>query len=110
MITITVDEVFATPLTTQEQITQAVQEFTSVTTFFIQSKVDQYNAASGTAFGSVHACECYRHDIGYTHQPFCARVWAWNIAVWEAVRLYQATATTIPTDEEFQAVLDGVTF
>ena len=88
---------------------QLVLYFTKMTDNHIQSKIDAYNKANGTAFASVHNCESYSRMSAYTHQPFCAAVWTWSVDVWEAVRSYQSTLTTIPTDAEFQAVLDSVT-
>lgn len=89
-----------------ETLELAVQGFTKKTTEFIQARVDEYNLANGTAFTNVHNCESYSRTTGYTHQAWCLEVWTWNVAVWEAVR----ALATIPTDTEFQAVLDGVTF
>ena len=89
-----------------ETLELAVQGFTKKTTEFIQARVDEYNLANGTKFDNVHNCESYSRTVGYTHQIFCAQVWTWNVAVWEAVR----AITTIPTDIEFQDTLDGVIF
>lgn len=55
-------------------------------TELIQAQIDNYNKTYKTAFESVHTAANYRHDTGYTHQPFCASVWVWNISVWEAAR------------------------
>jgi len=95
------------PLKTLEDM---IQHFESITTQYIQSKVDEYNVANGLAFTNVHSCANYKDSLTYSHAPFCKRVWDWNERVWDTVRDYQATATAFPTDEEFKAVLDGVVF
>jgi hypothetical protein len=89
---------------------KAIANFTSVTTQYIESKVQAYNEANGTAFGSVHSCANYKDSLTYSHAPFCKQVWDWNERVWDTVRAYQATATAIPTDIEFKAILDGTVF
>lgn len=94
----------------QRDIEAAYLHFEELTTEFIFNKVREYNVSNGTKFGGIHACANYRFDMSYTHQPFCARVWEWNVRLWETVRSYQSTATVIPSDIEFQAVLDGVIF
>lgn len=88
----------------------AIVRLEAVVNAFIFAKVDEYNKANATAFGSIHTCGNYRFDTEYTHQPFCNRVWKWNVQVWEAVRAFFLSATTIPTDKELQDVLDGVEF
>ena len=70
----------------------------------LQAEVDAYNKDNGTIFADVHSCGNYRHDVGYTHQPFCAAVWSWNVAVWERCREVQ-TAGALMTVEELLASL-----
>lgn len=82
-----------------------IWEYEQLINKYIQAEVDKYNKAQGTAFNSIHSCGNYRHDVSYTHQPFCAEVWAWNINVWEASRniLYNVSQGVEPilTAEEF---------
>ena len=61
-------------------------EYEQLTTELIQSEVDAYNKASGTAFRDVHSCKNYADVQDYSHQAFCAAIWAWNVDVWEAAR------------------------
>lgn len=81
-----------------------VKEFTGYADEHIQSKVIEYNKANSTMFKDVHSCANYRHDTEYTHKPFCAAVWAWNVAVWEYIRAEQdkvfAGARTLPATKE----------
>jgi hypothetical protein len=95
------------PIETTEQ---AISRLEAVTNAFIFAKVDEYNKTNATAFSSIHSCGNYRFDMDYTHQPFCVKVWKWNVNVWETVRAFFLSATAIPADEEFQSVLDGVAF
>jgi hypothetical protein len=44
------------------------------------------------------------------HNAIANQFIAYADKVWTAVRTYQATATTVPTDDEFKAILDGVVF
>lgn len=91
-------------------IDEAVKHFENKTSELINQKVVDYNKANGTAFGGVHAAANYRFDTGYTHQPFCQQVWTYNVAIWEAIRNWHSTLTAIPTDEDWQAVVDTVVF
>ena len=100
---------------TQEELdaialAQAEVRFISMTDSHIQAEVDKYNVANGVLFSSIHNCTTYKDVASYPHQAFCQNIIQWNADVWETVRAYQLTLTSIPTDEEFQAVLDGVIF
>jgi hypothetical protein len=53
---------------------------------YIQAEVERYNAANDVIFHDIHSCKAYADVQNYTHQPFCAAVWAWNVDVWEAAR------------------------
>ncbi|MDY0186202.1 MAG: hypothetical protein RBR43_10040 [Desulfuromonadaceae bacterium] len=53
---------------------------------YIQAEVDNYNAANDVIFRDIHSCKAYADVQDYSHQPFCAAVWAWNVDVWEAAR------------------------
>ena len=88
----------------------AVKHFTAKTEAFIQARIDAYNQANGIALGNAHNCESYSRVTTYPHQVFCLQLWNWNVSVWEAVRTYQASAISIPSDEDFQLVLDSVVF
>jgi quinol monooxygenase YgiN len=55
-------------------------------TQYIQTEVERYNATNDVIFRDIHSCKAYADVQGYTHQPFCATVWAWNVDVWEAAR------------------------
>ena len=85
-------------------------KFVTITDKHIQAEVQKYNDANGVMFGSIHNCSTYVTVNTYSHQAFCIAIIEWNALVWETVRAFQATATTIPTEAEFQAVLDSVPF
>lgn len=107
---VTLDESLIQEELDRLSILEAKDYFTLKANDFIQSKIDEYNEANGTAFTNVHNCESYSRVTSYIHQSWCLQVWTWSVNVWEAVRAYQDTASTIPTDAEFQVVLDGVAF
>lgn len=75
----------------------------------IQGEVDAYNAANNVIFADVHSCQAYAGVDGYSHQAFCAAVWAWNVAVWEAARVVLAAVIAgeraVPTVSELLAEL-----
>lgn len=96
-----------TPEETQKQITD---NFVIMTDAHIQAEVNKYNEDNNVMFGSIHNCSTYVTVDTYPHQAFCIAIIQWNADIWETVRAFQASATTIPTDEEFKAVLDGVHF
>jgi len=99
-------DAFANPPATQEQ---KIFYFTEIVNGVILDELVKFNTANGTVFESVHNCESYSRVAGYTHQAFCASVWAWSVSVWEEARLIQADvlAGTIPepTEAEFKAML-----
>jgi len=97
-------------LTQTELFANATEDFTNKTNLFIYAKINEYNVANGTAFDNIHNCESYSRLDGYTHQVWCLQAWTWSARVWEAVRNYQTSITSIPTDEEFQTVLNDVGF
>jgi hypothetical protein len=96
----------AQPTVSQEaKMSYVVNKFTIVTDNFIYDVLNDYNVEHGIKLESVHNCESYSRKTGYTHQPFCQAIWDWSVDLWEAVR----GITTIPTDEEFKAVVRSVT-
>ena len=60
----------------------------------IQAEVERYNAANDVIFRDIHSCKAYADVQDYTHQAFCAAVWAWNVDVWEAARNILAEVKT----------------
>jgi len=87
-----------------------VQHFTDVTTAYIESKVTSYNKAHGLAFANIDAFTKYAINPLSQHYAIANQFINYADKVWKAVRDYQATATTIPADVEFKAVLDAVVF
>ena len=87
-----------------------VQHFTNVTTDYIEGKVAEYNAANGLAFKDIDAFTKYAINSLSQHYAISNKFIDYADNVWLAVRTYQATATSIPTDEEFKTLLDSVVF
>jgi hypothetical protein len=87
-----------------------VQHFTDVTTAYIEAKVTAYNKAHGLAFANIDAFAKYAINPLSQHYTIANQFINYADAVWKAVRDYQATATTIPTDVQFKVVLDSVVF
>lgn len=99
--------------TAEELQKEAFDNFVSMTDTHIQAEVMKYNEANNVMFGSIHNCSTYVTVDTYPHQAFCISILKWNADVWEAVRTYQASQTALgvlPTEAEFQAVLDSVVF
>jgi hypothetical protein len=108
-VAMTVDEIEAhinPPLT----LSQVIAHLESITDAYIQSKIDAYNLANGVKFKDIDAFTKYAINTSSQHNAIANKFIAYADSIWKAVRAYQATATTIPTDKEFQAVLDGVAF
>ena len=80
----------------------------------IQAQVDAYNDANGLVFTDVKSCALYAQMPSYSHQPFCAAVWDWNVQVWESARaaLTQALAgeITITGPDDAIALLPAFEF
>ena len=96
--------------TAAELLANAITHFEEMTTQFIESKVQAYNQANGLAFANIDAFPKYAINTSSQHYAIANKFIIYADKVWGAVRAYQATLTAIPTDAEFQAVLDGVVF
>jgi len=103
----TVEQIQAEQLQAMQSL---VQHFTDVTTAYIEGKVTAYNQAHGLAFANIDAFTKYAINPLSQHHTIANQFINYADAVWKAARDYQATAVTIPTDAEFQAVLDAVVF
>ena len=103
----TVEQIQAEQLQAMQSL---VQHFTNVTTAYIEGKVTAYNQAHGLAFANIDAFTKYAINTQSQHYGIANKFIDYADAVWKAVRDYQATATTIPTDVEFNAILDAVVF
>jgi hypothetical protein len=95
-------------------LTSVKQEVEMNITIMIQSEVDKYNTKFGLSFGSIDSVVKYIPYTSYTHQPFCAAIMEWNIAVWERAREIYAQVSAgevvITTVEEMLALLPKFTF
>lgn len=89
---------------------QAIARFESITDAYIQSKIDAYNSANGVKFKDIDAFTKYAVNTSSQHYTIANKFIEYADNIWKAVRSYQATVTTLPTDDEFKAVLDGVAF
>ena len=102
-----VEEVLAEQSAYMESV---LQKFTDTTTAYIESKVTAYNVANGLAFKDIDSFTKYAINPLSVHHTIANKFAAYADRVWTTVRNYQATATGIPTDEEFLALLDSVVF
>ena len=95
----------------QLQVMQAlVQHFTDVTTAYIEGKVAAYNQANSLAFANIDAFTKYAINPLSQHHTIANQFINYADTVWKAVRDYQVTTTTVPTDIEFKDILDSVVF
>lgn len=95
---------------TSAYMANMVQHFTNVTTAYIEAKVQAYNVANGLAFKDIDAFTKYAINPLSQHHAIANKFINYADAIWKAVRDYQATATTVPTEVEFNAVMDAVVF
>ncbi len=93
-----------------DAVSAMVQHFTDVTTQYIEGKVQAYNRDKGLAFKDIDAFTKYAINSLSQHYAIANRFINYADAIWFAVRTYQATATAVPTDIEFKAILDAVVF
>jgi hypothetical protein len=91
-------------------IEQSIAHFENVTDAYIQSKIDAYSAENGVKFRDIDAFTKYAINISSQYYVIANKFIEYSDNIWRAVRAYQVTVITIPTDAEFQAILDGVTF
>jgi hypothetical protein len=91
-------------------LAQSIAHLESITDAYIQSKIDTYNLANGVKFKDIDAFTKYAINTASEQNAIANKFIAYADNIWKAVRTYQKTATTIPTDAEFKAVLDGVAF
>jgi hypothetical protein len=93
-----------------ELLAQSITRLEGITDTYIQSKIDTYNQANGVKFKDIDAFTKYAINTESQHNAIANKFIEYGDNIWKEVRAYQKTATTIPTDAEFQAVLDGVAF
>jgi len=90
-------------------VIDTVAEGVAVIEEHIQEQIDNYNLTNGVLFADVHACANYKDTAGYIHKEFCADIWDFNVATWEAGRTLQAgiidAIPPAPTKAEFKALL-----
>ena len=98
-----------TPLpafTTQEiidyQNKKAFVDGTELISKTIQNEIDAYNLVNRIAIANVHNAESYSRNVSYSHQPFCEQVWAWNVELWEFMRMWESTLTELPSTTEIE--------
>mgnify|MGYP007066265781 CR=1 FL=1 len=89
---------------------QKVRQLESMIDPHIMKPITAYNELNGLRFASPQNCKDWMDDDTYEHQAFCISAWNYHKNVYLTIRAYQVSATVIPTDEEFQAVLDGIEF
>jgi hypothetical protein len=89
---------------------QSIAHLESTTDTYIQSKIDAYNLANGVKFRDIDAFTKYAVNTASEHNTIANKFIAYADNIWKTIRAYQKTATTIPTDAEFKAVLDEVIF
>jgi hypothetical protein len=91
-------------------LAQSISHLESTTDTYIQRKIDAYNLANGVKFRDIDAFTKYAINTASQHNAIANQFIEYADNIWKSVRAYQKTATTVPTDAEFQAVLDGVVF
>jgi hypothetical protein len=97
---------YVAPITLEQSI--AIQESTTDT--YIQNKIDVYNLANGVKFKNIDSFAKYAINTSSEYNADAIKFIAYAANIWKRVREYQKNSTTILTDAEFQAVLDGVSF
>jgi hypothetical protein len=96
----------ATPITRE----QAIAHLEDMTFAYIQSKIDAYNLANGVKFPSIDAFTKYAVNTSSQYNAVANQFLVYADNIWKTFRAYQKTLTTVPTDAEVKAVLDGVAF
>ena len=107
--TVAEEQAYLAQLASEAQA-NAIKHFTDVTTAFIQSKIDMYNLSHGVAFKDIDAFAKYALVPTSSYNAISVQFISYADRVWSAVRAYQASATSIPTDASFQVVLDSAVF
>ena len=96
-------------LDADEQV-RLFNHFTGLVDKTITAKIQAYNEANGVAFAGADAFTKYAINTSSQHHAIANQFITWIDNLWAEARTYQATATEVPTDAEFQAVLDAVVF
>jgi hypothetical protein len=97
-------------INTSKALEQSIAHLESTTDTYIQSKIDAYNLSNGVKFKNIDAFTKYAINTASEHNAIANKFIEYADNIWKAVRAYQKTATTVPTDIEFKIVLDGVSF
>jgi hypothetical protein len=96
--------------TDAEILSKSITRLESTTDAYIQSKIDVYNLANGVKFKNIDSFSKYAVNTASQHNAIANQFIAYADNIWKTVRAYQSVAITIPTDEEFKVILDGVAF
>lgn len=91
----------------------AVAHFKSFTNRYIQARIDKWNEdnkATGIRFDDIHSFPKYAVLPTDTRHDISVQFLTWNGAIWDTATAYMLSATTVPTEAEFQAILDAVGF
>jgi hypothetical protein len=89
---------------------QSIVHLERTTDAYIQSKIDTYNLENGVKFKDIDAFTKYAINTVSEHNAIANKFIEYADNIWKTVRAYQKTTTVVPTDAEFQMVLDGVVF
>lgn len=98
------------PPMTQEQ---AVRHFKAYTNQYIQSRIDKWNEdnkSTGIHFDDILSFPKYAVIPTDSRYAISVQFLTWNGAIWDTATAYMLSATVIPTEAEFKAVLDEVVF
>jgi len=84
--------------------------FISMTDIHIRKQVEDINKSTGMKFANIESFPKYAVVPTSPHYALANSILEWQDKLWQAVETFNKSATEIPTDAEFQAVLDGVVF
>jgi hypothetical protein len=96
----------ATPIT----LAQSIVHLENIVYTYIQNKIDVYNLVNGVKFKDIDAFTKYAINPSSQHNVIANQFLVYADNVWKSFREYQKTLTTVPTDAEVKAILDGVPF
>ena len=96
--------------TPEQKQAELIAYFTGKVDATITAKIQAYNEANSVAFANADAFTKYAINTSSQHYAIANQFITWIDNLLAEARTYQATAASVPTDAEFQAVLDAVVF
>lgn len=106
-----VDPQFTDEEVATNNMIEAMGYFTGEIQKHIDDAMKVFNTANGVAFESLANVDSASNRVGYSKQAQCEVFVNWAyVTIWDTMRTWQSTLTTLPTEAEFRDKLATVAY